>query len=71
MVGLGEVPLAKGKDAMQRNQRVADMAREVLVGQAEAHTKRRGSTLGTLEDALKAVLETEAGRQFGKLREGP
>ena len=56
---------------MQRNQRVADMAREILVGQAGAHTKRRGSTLGTLEDVLKAVLETEAGRQFGVLREGP
>ena len=63
--GLGEAPLAKGKDATQR---VADMAREILVGQAGAHTKRAGETL---EDALKAVLETEAGRQFGKLRDGP
>ena len=53
---------------MQWNQRVADMAREILVGQAGAHTKRAGETL---EDALKAVLETEAGRQFGKLRDGP
>ncbi len=53
---------------MQRNQRVADMAREILVGPAGAHTKRAGETL---EDALKAVLKTEAGRQFGKLRDGP
>ena len=68
---LGEAPLAKGKDAMQRNQRVADMAREVLVRQAGAHTNRTGDTLGTLEDALKAVLKTEAGRQLGELRDGP
>ncbi len=56
---------------MQRNQRVADMAREVLVRQAGARTKRTGDTLGTLEDALKAVLKTEAGRQLGELRDGP
>ncbi len=53
---------------MQRNQRVADMAHEILVRQAGAHTKRTGETL---EDALKAALKTEAGRQFGKLRDGP
>ena len=47
------------------------MAREVLVRQAGAHTKRTGDTLGTLEDALKAVLKTEAGRQLGELRDGP
>jgi hypothetical protein len=56
---------------MQRNQRVADMAREVLVRQAVAHTKRTGDTLDPLEDALKAVLKTEAGRQLGELRDGP
>jgi hypothetical protein len=53
---------------MQRNQRVADMARQVLVRQAGAHTKRTGDTL---EDALKAVLKTEAGQQLGELRDGP
>jgi hypothetical protein len=47
------------------------MAREVLVRQAGAHTRRTGDTLGTLEDALKAVLKTEAGRQLGELRDGP
>jgi hypothetical protein len=56
---------------MQRNQRVADMAREVLVRQAGAHAKRTGDTLGTLENALNAVLKTEAGRQLGELRDGP
>ncbi len=55
---------------MQRNQRVADMPHEVLVRQAGAHAKRAGEPL---EDALRAVLETVAGRQrqLGELRDGP
>ena len=52
---------------MQKNQRVADMAIDVLARQAGAHAKRTGETF---EDALKAVLETEAGRQLGELRDG-
>jgi hypothetical protein len=53
---------------MQRNQRVADMAREVLVCQAGAHAKSTGEPL---EDALNAVLKTEAGGQLRELRDGP
>ena len=67
-MGLGEAPLTKGKEAMQRNQRVADMAREVLVRQAGSHAKRTGEPL---EDALNAVLKTEAGGQLRELRDGP
>ena len=52
---------------MQGNQRVADMAREVLVCQAGAHTKRAGEPL---EDALKPVLKAEEGWQLGELRDG-
>ncbi|MDQ3736359.1 MAG: hypothetical protein M3289_02845 [Actinomycetota bacterium] len=52
---------------MQGNQRVADMAREVLVRQAGAHTKRAGEPL---EDALKTVLKAEEGWQLGELRDG-
>jgi hypothetical protein len=59
--------LTKGKDAMQGNQRVADMAREVLIRQAGAHTKRAGEPL---EDALKTVLKAEDGFQLGELRDG-
>src|SRR5215204_6392634 len=59
----------KGKEeAMQENQRVSDMAVEVLTRQASGHAKRTGELL---EDALKAVLDTEAGRQLGELRDGP
>jgi hypothetical protein len=53
---------------MQGNQRVADLARKVLLRQAGAHTKRAGEPV---EDALKAVFKAEAGRQFGELRDGP
>src|ERR671911_1278091 len=59
----------KGKEeAMQENQRVSDMAVEVLTRQASGRAKR---TEEPLEDALKAVLDTEAGRQLRELRDGP
>src|SRR5215207_8864148 len=53
---------------MQENQRVSDLALEVLARQASGRAKRTGEPL---EDALKAVLDTGAGRQLGELREGP
>lgn len=52
---------------MPKNKRVADMAEEVLTRQAKAHIERTGEPF---EEALKGVLETEAGRQLGELREG-
>jgi hypothetical protein len=62
----GKIP-EKGK-AMQNNQRVADMAVEVLVRQAETHAEQTGEAF---EEALKAVIKTEAGRQLEELRNGP
>jgi hypothetical protein len=56
------------KKAMQENPRLADMAGEVLVRQAKARVEQTGEAL---EEALKAVLETEAGRQLKELRDGP
>lgn len=53
---------------MQRNQRVADMATAVLARQVRSYAKLTGEAL---EDALEAVLKTEAGRQLGELRDGP
>jgi hypothetical protein len=53
---------------MYNNQRVFDMAVEVLERQARAHAKQTG---GSFEDALESVLETEAGRQLRELRDGP
>lgn len=52
---------------MPKNKRVADMADEALTRQAKAHIERTGEPF---EEALKGVLETEAGRQLGELREG-
>ena len=53
---------------MQKNQRVADMAEEVLARQAGTRAERTGEAF---EVALTAVLQTEAGRQLARLRDGP
>ena len=55
-------------EAMHENQQVGDMAVEVLACQAGARAERTGESF---EVALKAVRETEAGRQLGELRDGP
>ena len=43
------------------------MATEVLARQAAARARRTGESL---EEALRAVLQTEAGRRLGRLRDG-
>ena len=53
---------------MDKNQRVAEMAVDVLARQAGVRANRTGEPF---EDALKSVLESEAGRQLGELRDGP
>ena len=53
---------------MQENQRVADMAFEVLARQAEARAEWTGEPR---EEALKYVLETKAGQQLTELQDGP
>lgn len=53
---------------MHKNQRVAEMANEVLARQAHTLAKQTGQAL---EDALRSVLNTEAGRQLRELRDGP
>src|SRR5919107_6166141 len=52
---------------MQKNQSVSQMATEVLARQAGARAKHTGESL---EEALRAVLQTEAGRRLGQLRDG-
>src|ERR671910_614527 len=52
---------------MQQNQSVSEMATEVLARQAGARAKRTGESL---EEALRAVLQTEAGRRLAQLRNG-
>ena len=53
---------------MQQNQSVSEMATEVLARQAGARAKHTGESL---EAALRAVLQTEAGRRLWQLRDGP
>ena len=52
---------------MHKYQSVAEMATEALARQAGALIGRTG---GSREEALKAVLETRAGRLLGELRDG-
>jgi hypothetical protein len=47
---------------------VDEMAGEVLMRQAKARADRRGEPI---EEALEAVLNTEAGAQLRELRDGP
>jgi hypothetical protein len=56
----------KGK-LMPTKQIVADMADEILARQAAARARWSGESF---EDALSAVLCTEAGRQLQELRDG-
>jgi hypothetical protein len=53
---------------MKKKQRVGAMADEVLARQARARAECTGEPF---EEALKAVRNTEAGRQLEELREGP
>jgi hypothetical protein len=52
---------------MQHNQSVSEMATEVLARQAAVRARRTGESL---VEALRAVLQTEAGRRLGQLRDG-
>ena len=53
---------------VRKKQKVAEIADEVLARQARSRAKRTGESF---EEALKVVLETEAGRQLGELSAGP
>jgi hypothetical protein len=52
---------------LQKDQSITEMATEVLARQADARARRTGEPL---EVALRAVLQTEAGRRLGQLRDG-
>jgi hypothetical protein len=54
---------------MQKNQRVAVMADEVLARQAKARVEQSAEPFE--ESLRRAVLKTEAGRQLGELGDGP
>jgi hypothetical protein len=60
--------LRKEESTVREHQSVAEMANEVLMRQAKARADRRGEPI---EEAMEAVLETEAGKQLRELRDGP
>ena len=53
---------------MRKKQKVAEMADEVLARQAKIRADGTGEPF---EDALKAIMDTEGGRQLQELRNGP
>ena len=53
---------------MRDDQSIAEMANEVLMRQAKARAERSGEPI---EEAMEAVLNTEAGKQLKELRDGP
>ena len=53
---------------MSKDRSVEEMANEVLMRQAKVRAKRSGEPI---EEALKAVLNTEAGTQLRELRDAP
>ncbi len=53
---------------MRDDQSVAEMANEVLMRQAKTRADRTGEPI---EEAMEAVLNTEAGKQLKELRDGP
>ncbi len=53
---------------MRDDQSVAEMVNEVLMRQAKARADRTGEPI---EEAMEAVLDTEAGKQLKELRDGP
>ena len=55
------------EESLQEDQTVSEMAQEVLMRQAKALAQRSGHSL---EDACRAVSETQAGRQLRDLANG-
>jgi hypothetical protein len=53
---------------LQPEQTVSELANEVLMRQAKALVDRGGEPI---EEAMEAVLDTEAGRELRDLRDGP
>ncbi len=53
---------------MSEDRSVEEMANEVLMRQAKARAERTGESI---EEAMEAVLNTEAGKQLRELRDGP
>ena len=60
--------MPREENALQPEQTISEMANEVLARQARARADRGGEPI---EEAMGAVLKTEAGQQLRDLRDGP
>jgi hypothetical protein len=58
----------RGESTVSEDRSVEEMANEVLMRQAKARADRSGEPI---EEALAAVLKTEAGTRLRELRDGP
>jgi hypothetical protein len=58
----------KGRSTVSEDQSVAEMANEVLMRQAKVRADHSGEPI---EEAMEAVVNTEAGAQLRELRDGP
>jgi hypothetical protein len=58
----------KERSTVREDQSLAQMANEVLMRQAKVRAERSGEPI---EEAMEAVLNTEAGKQLKELRDGP
>jgi hypothetical protein len=65
---LGEGFRKEEESTVSDNRSVEEMANEVLMRQAKARAERTGEPI---EEALEAVLKTEAGAQLRELRDVP
>jgi hypothetical protein len=65
---LGRVGHRRGEHTMSEDRSVEQMAHEVLMRQAKARAERTGEPI---EEAMEAVLNTEAGAQLRDLRDVP
>ena len=65
-------PLLKGsckeRSIVREDQGLAELANEVLMRQAKVRADQSGEPI---EEAMKAVQNTEAGKQLSELRDGP
>ena len=60
--------MPREENVLQPEQTISEMANEVLARQAKARADRGGEPI---EEAMGAVLKTEAGQQLRDLRDGP
>jgi len=60
--------MPREENALQPEQTISEMANEVLARQAKGRADRGGEPI---EEAMGAVLKTEAGQQLRDLRDGP